>query len=340
MILQDELALDDMLSKPYEADIEAMRNITGDLVLLGVAGKMGPTMALRAKRAAEAAGVRRRIIGVSRFSSPGSRELLEESGIETVEADLLDEVRVANLPDAENVIYLAGRKFGSTGDASLTWAMNTHLPALVCERYRESRIVAFSSGNIYPFVPVVSGGATESTPLTPVGEYAQSVLGRERMFEYFSNRHNTPIVLLRLNYAVELRYGVLLDLGTAVYERRPVNLSMGAVNVIWQGDANSVGLRAFRLCSSPASVLNLTGPETLSVRHIAEQFGSHFGIEPIFEGRESDSALLNNASRGHRLFGYPTITPEELIGATARWIQSGSRTLGKPTHFEARDGKF
>jgi nucleoside-diphosphate-sugar epimerase len=295
---------------------------------------------LRAKRAAGAAGVRKRIIGVSRFSSPGSRELLDEAGIETIEADLLDEARVATLPDAENVIYLAGRKFGSTGDASLTWAMNTHIPALVCERYRGSRIVAFSSGNIYPFVPVVSGGATESTPLMPVGEYAQSVLGRERMFEYFSSRYQILMVLLRLNYAVELRYGVLLDLGTAVYERRPINLSMGAVNVIWQGDANSVCLRSFRLCSSPPAVLNLTGPETLSVRLIAEQFGRHFGIEPVFEGQESDSALLNNASRCHRLFGYPTVTPEELIEAIARWLQSGSRTLGKPTHFETRDGKF
>jgi nucleoside-diphosphate-sugar epimerase len=218
--------------------------------------------------------------------------------------------------------------------------MNTHIPALVCERYRGSRIVAFSSGNIYPFVPVVSGGATESTPLMPVGEYAQSVLGRERMFEYFSSRYQILMVLLRLNYAVELRYGVLLDLGTAVYERRPINLSMGAVNVIWQGDANSVCLRSFRLCSSPPAVLNLTGPETLSVRLIAEQFGRHFGIEPVFEGQESDSALLNNASRCHRLFGYPTITPEELIEAIARWLQSGSRTLGKPTHFETRDGKF
>jgi nucleoside-diphosphate-sugar epimerase len=338
--IQDETKLDDLLSKPYETDIQAMRNMAGDLVLLGVAGKMGPTLALRAKRAADAAGVTRRITGVSRFSSPESRKLLDDAGIETVEADLLDWARVAALPDAENVIYLAGRKFGSTGDASLTWAMNTHVPALICERYRSSRIVAFSSGNIYPFVPVVSGGATESTPLSPVGEYAQSVLGRERMFEYFSNRYKTQVVQLRLNYAVEMRYGVLLDIGTAVYERRPVDLSMGAVNVIWQGDANSICLRAFPLCSSPAAVLNLTGPETLSVRLIAERFGRHFGINPVLTGQESDSALLNNASRCHRLFGYPTVTPDELIENTARWIQAGSPTHGKPTHFEARDGKF
>lgn len=338
MTVRDEAELDEILSRPYEADIEAMRAMDGDLVLLGVAGKMGPTLALRAKRAADAAGVNKRIIGVSRFSSPGSRKLLDDAGIETFEADLLD--RDAKVPDAPNVIYLAGRKFGSTGDASMTWAMNALVPAHVCERYRDSRIVAFSSGNIYPFVPVVSGGATESAPLVPVGEYAQSVLARERMFEYFSKRYNTPIVLLRLNYAVELRYGVLLDIGTAVYEGRAVSLGMGAANVIWQGDANSVCLRAFPLCSSPAAVLNLTGPETLSVRYIAESFGRHFGKEPVFEGAESPNALLNNASRCHRLFGYPTVTPDELIETTAQWLQSGGATHGKPTHFETRDGKF
>jgi nucleoside-diphosphate-sugar epimerase len=340
VIVHDESALDELLSKPYESDIEAIRNMDGDLVLLGVAGKMGPTLALRAKRAVDAAGVKKRVIGVSRFSSPGSRKLLDDAGIGTFEADLLDRDRVAALPDAENVIYLAGRKFGSTDDSSMTWAMNVHVPALVCERYRASRIVAFSSGNVYPFVPVVSGGAIESTPIDPVGEYAQSVLGRERMFEYFSNRYGTAVVLLRLNYAVEMRYGVLLDIGTAVYERRPIDVSMGAVNVIWQGDANSVCLRAFGLCTSPASVLNVTGPETLSVRYIAEQFGRHFLIEPKFEGQESDNALLNNASWCHRVFGYPAFTPNQLIDMTAQWIQTGGAQHGKPTHFGTRDGKF
>lgn len=317
-----------------------MSGMKGDLILLGVAGKMGPTLALRAKRAADAAGRKPRIIGVSRFSEPGARKLLDDAGIETVEADLLDWVKVATLPAAENVIFMAGRKFGSSGDASLTWAMNVHAPAMVCERYKESRIVAFSSGNIYPFVPVVSGGATEETPLQPVGEYAQSVLGRERMFEYYSNRYGTPVVLLRLNYAAELRYGVLLDIGTAVFERRLVDLRMGAANVIWQGDANSVCLRAFPLCASPAAVLNLTGPETLSVREIALKFGRHFGIEPQFSGEESPNALLNNASRCHRLFGYPSVTPDELIEWIAGWLSEGGATHGKPTHFETRDGKF
>jgi nucleoside-diphosphate-sugar epimerase len=218
--------------------------------------------------------------------------------------------------------------------------MNALLPAHVCERYRGSRMVAFSSGNIYPLVPVVSGGATESTELAPVGEYAQSVLARERIFEYYSRRDGTPIVMLRLNYAVEMRYGVLLDIGTAVFERRPVDLGMGAVNVIWQGDANSVCLRAFDLCSSPASVLNLTGPETLSVRRVAEQFGQLFGLEPEFTGVEAPNALLNNAGACHRRFGYPTVTPHELIEWIADWIQRSGVTLGKPTHFETRDGKF
>jgi hypothetical protein len=218
--------------------------------------------------------------------------------------------------------------------------MNVHVPALVCERYRGSRIVAFSSGNIYPFVPVVSGGATEDCPPEPVGEYAQSALGRERTFEYFSRHHGVPVVLLRLNYAVELRYGVLLDIALAVYERRPVDLTMGAANVIWQGDANSICLRSFPLCSSPAAVLNLTGPETLSVRSVAAQFGERFRIRPEFTGVESPNALLNNAARCHRRFGYPSVTPAELIDWIAGWISSGGATLGKPTHFETRDGRF
>lgn len=339
-MIRTERDLDEVLSTPHEDDVEAIRDLDGDLILLGVAGKMGPTLALRARKAADAAGTRKRVIGVSRFSSAKARKLLDDAGVETVEADLLDPDKVTRLPDAKNVVFLAGRKFGSTGDAALTWAMNTHVPALICERFKESRIVAFSSGNVYPFLPVSSGGATERTPPEPVGEYAQSVLGRERTFEYFCNRYGTPMVLLRLNYAVELRYGVLLDIGTAVWERRPVDLRMGAVNVIWQGDANSVGLRAFPFCSAPATVLNLTGPETLSVRHVALEFGHHFGIDPEFEGAESGNALLNNAAQCHRKFGYPSVSPAELIEWTANWIRGGGSTLGKPTHFETRDGRF
>jgi nucleoside-diphosphate-sugar epimerase len=280
------------------------------------------------------------VIAVSRYSSPEARRVLDEARVETISADIMRREELARLPDAANVMHMAGRKFGSTGAESLTWAMNAYLPALVCERYRGSRIIAFSSGNVYPFMPVASGGATEKTHVGPVGEYAQSALARERMFEHFALADGTPVVLIRLNYAVELRYGVLLDIGTKVFERKPVDLTMGAVNVIWQGDANSVALRAFPLATSPAAHLNLTGPETLSVRLIAARFGEHFGIDPVFSGAESTNALLNNAARCFRLFGYPSISVDEIIEWTARWIGMGGQTLGKPTHFETRDGKF
>jgi nucleoside-diphosphate-sugar epimerase len=339
-LITTEQQLDDIMSSPTEADIQAVGALGGDLIILGAGGKMGPTLAMRAKKAAEAAGAGIRIRAVSRYSSPEARRVLDEAGIETISADILNREELAKLPDAPNVLYMAGRKFGSTGAESLTWAMNVYLPALVCEKYRGSRIVAFSSGNIYPFTPIASGGATERTHVGPLGEYAQSVLGRERMFEYFSLMNGTPVLLIRLNYAVELRYGVLLDIGTKVFERKPVDLTMGAVNVIWQGDANSVAIRAFPLAGSPATYLNLTGPETLSVRQIALRFGEHFGIDPVFAGAESTTALLNNAARCFRLFGYPSVSVDQIIEWTARWIGTGGQTLDKPTHFETRDGKF
>src|ERR1019366_4802829 len=291
-----------------------MRAMEGGLLILGAGGKMGPSLARRARRAAHeagiSAGISKSIVAVSRFSDRAAERQLQEAGIETISADLLDFGQLARLPDAENVIFMAGRKFGSAGAAHLTWASNAYLPARVAERYRHARIVALSSGNVYPFVPVASGGATEETAPEPVGEYAQSVLARERMFEFFSARHGTRVCLLRLNYAVELRYGVLRDIGAKVSEGRPVNVSMGAVNAIWQGDANSVCLRSFALCESPPAVLNVTGPETLSVRDIARRFGQLLGREPIFEGREADTALLNNAARCHRLFGAPSVSAE------------------------------
>lgn len=340
MTISSERQLEDFLSQPNEADAQAISELEGDLLILGVGGKMGPSLARRASRACKAAGIEKRIIGVARFSSPQIREQLEEAGVETVAADLLDPDALAQLPDAENVIYMAARKFGSTGSEHLTWAMNTLLPARVAERFRFSRIVAFSSGNVYPLVPVVLGGAAESSPTGPIGEYAQSALGRERMFEYFSARYGTPVVLLRLNYAVELRYGVLLDIGQKVFERRPIDLRMGHANVIWQGDANSICLRSFAHCQSPPLVLNVTGPETLSIRWVARRFAERFGIEPVDEGVEADSALLSNAGRCHRLFGYPGVSVEELIEWTADWIGMGGATLNKPTHFEVRDGRF
>jgi nucleoside-diphosphate-sugar epimerase len=332
--------LEDQLSRPSPHDVAALRELSGDLLILGVSGKMGPSLARRAARAAAEAGVRKRIIGVARFSEPGAEAFLEQSGVDTQRADLLDFDQLKTLPDAANVIFMAGRKFGSTGAESLTWAANTYLPAQVARRYRDSRIVAFSSGNVYPLVPVSSGGATEETAPAPVGEYAQSVLGRERMFEYFSSLFGTQVCLLRLNYAIDLRYGVLLDIGTKVYQGEPVDVTMGHVNVIWQGDANSACLRSFSVCQAPPLVLNLTGPETLSVRALAVQFGRLFGREPVIQGREADSALLSNAARCHRLFGCPETGLNQMIEWTAHWIARGGARLNKPTHFETRDGRY
>jgi nucleoside-diphosphate-sugar epimerase len=340
VIIRNEVELEEALSAPSAADVAAAREWGGDLILLGVGGKMGPSLALRAVKAAKLAGVAHKVIGVSRFSDERSRALLEDHGVQTISANLLEEGDLAALPDAPNVVYMAARKFGSTGDEAYTWAMNVYLPGRVAERYKSSRIVAFSSGNVYPFVPVTSGGATEETPLDPVGEYAISAVGRERMFTHFSNVNGTPTVLLRLNYAVELRYGVLFDIGSKVFAREPVDVTMGNANVIWQGDANSICLRSLALASTPPLVLNLTGPETLSVRWVAREFGRHFGVQPAFSGEEAPKALLNNAARCFERFGYPSVGVTELIEATARWIGSGGRALGKPTHFEARDGKF
>jgi nucleoside-diphosphate-sugar epimerase len=340
MQIQNIAELEDVLSRPYEEDIAAMRDLDGDLLLLGVAGKMGPSLALRAVRAMREAGSKGRVIGVSRFSNPAARTLLDEAGVETIAADLLRPEELNALPEAPNVIYLAARKFGSTGDEGLTWAMNTWLPAQVAQRYRQSRIVAFSSGNVYPLVPVESGGATEDTLPGPVGEYAQSVLGRERMFEHFSKENGTPAVLLRLNYAVELRYGVLVDVGRKVLERVPVDASMGYANVIWQGDANSVCLRSFGICDSPPAILNLTGPEILSVREIAEEFGRRFGVEPVIEGTEAKTALLNNAARCTGRFGPPRVSVVPMLAWIADWLRRGGESWNKPTHFETRDGKF
>jgi len=340
MSIRTEAELEERLSRPSEADIAWLREMDGDLLILGVAGKMGPSLARRARRAADAAAVTKRIIGVARFSDPAVREQLEAAGIETISADLLDEAELRGLPEVPNVIYMAARKFGTTGNEHLTWALNTYLPGRVAERYRRSRIVAFSSGNVYPLVPVTHGGPSESFPVNPIGEYAQSVLGRERMFEYFSARYGTPVVLLRLNYAIDLRYGVLLDIGRKVHERRPVGLAMGMVNVIWQGDANSVALRAFRLCQSPPAILNVTGPETISVRSLALKFAERFQVEPVFDGVEAPTALLSDASRCHRLFGYPEVSLDQMIEWVADWVRSGGPTWDKPTHFEVRDGKF
>ena len=339
-LIQSEAELEDLLSAPSPEDISFFRKVEGDLIILGVGGKIGPCLARRAGRAAQAAAAKIRIIGTDVHCEDLDADLFEEAGVEILCVDLLDPSSFATLPDAPNVIFMAGRKFGSTGSENLTWALNVHVPALVAERYRHSRIVVFSSGNIYPFLPVITGGATEETAPAPLGEYAQSVLGRERMFEYFSARHGTPVTLLRLNYAIDLRYGVLVDIGSKVFEGRSVDVTAGAANVIWQGDVNSVALRCLAHCQSPPFTLNLTGPETLSIRAVAKRFGEIFGKEPILEGQEAPTALLSNAARCFRLFGYPSVTIDQMIEWTAHWIKSGGTNLGKPTHFETRDGRF
>ena len=338
--IKDEHQLEDILSTPSSADVHSMESLEGDILVLGAAGKMGPSLCRLARRALDRAGKPNRVIAVARFTNRDLQLELEHDEIETIACDLLEPGALGKLPDSGNVVFMAAKKFGTTGAEHTTWAMNTYLPALVADRYRDARIVSFSTGNVYPLCPIMQGGATERTPVSPIGEYAQSALGRERMFEYGSEKWGTPGIILRLNYAVELRYGVLVDIGLAVFEHRAVDLRMGLVNVIWQRDANSVCLRAFEFCESPPRVFNITGPETLSVRYIAEEFGRRFKIDPIFSGEESTTALLNNAAEAHRTFGYPTVSPLQMIDWISDWIKREQPLLRKPTHFAARDGKF
>jgi nucleoside-diphosphate-sugar epimerase len=332
--------LENELLKPSDALIADMYDIEGDIILLGVGGKMGPSMAKLARQAVEKAGITKKIIGISRFTDTETRAELESEGIETISADLLNETDLQNLPDAPNIIYLAGTKFGTTGKEPFTWAMNAYLPGRVAERYKNSRIVAFSTGNVYPFTPVSSGGASENYPVAPVGEYGQSCLGRERIFQHFSQQYNIPTLIYRLNYAIDLRYGVLLEVAKSVLEGKPVDLTTGNVNVIWQGDANEIAIRALKHCQSPAKILNVTGPETLSVKWLAEEFGHIFNKQPIFINEVQPTALLSNASEAHRLFGYPRVTLRQMIQLTAAWLQQGGKTLNKPTHFQERKGQF
>jgi len=338
--IETEQHLDEFLSKPYYGVIEMCRALHGDIIILGVAGKMGPSLALQIKRADEIAGIKRNIIGVARFSEPQIKKDLESSGIKTISCDLLDRNAVDGLPDVKNVIFMAGMKFGSSVNQTMTWAMNACVPAFVAIKYKHSNIVALSTGNVYPLVPVASGGSKETDTVGPIGEYAQSCLARERVFEYFSTKFSIPSVLIRLNYAVELRYGVIYDIGVKVYKGEKINLENGHVNVVWQGWANSVVFRSFNICSIPPKILNLTGPEILSVRYIAEEFGRLFSKKPLFEGKEADTAYLSDASECFRLFGKPDITPEKIIKWVACWIESGGRSLNKPTHFEERKGRY
>jgi nucleoside-diphosphate-sugar epimerase len=338
--IRDVGHLEDLLSEPSAAAIDAMRRAGGDLVVLGAAGKMGPTLARMARRAMDAAGAAYRVIGVSRFSSPDLQRALEVHGVEAIRCDLLDEAAVARLPDAANIIFMAGRKFGSTGGEPLTWAMNAHLPSLVCRRYRASRIVAFSTGNVYGLTPHGRGGSREGDTPAPVGEYAMSCLGRERMFEYFSLEYGIPVAILRLNYAAEMRYGVQVDLAARVARGETIDVTMGYFNAIWQGDANAMALAALNHASTPPAVINVAGAEELSVRSVCEEFARRFGAGVSFTGREADDALLSNGSRGRELLGSPRVDAARLLDWTADWIRRGGENLAKPTHFESRAGRF
>lgn len=332
--------LETKLAEPSEALVSDVTKLDGDLLILGVGGKMGPSLARLARNAIKRAGVEKKVIGVSRFSSGGLKDELEADGIETIAADLLNEQQLQSLPEVKNVIYMAGNKFGTTGNEHFSWAMNTYLPGRVAEKFRHSRIVSFSTGNVYPLTPLALGGASEEHPTNPVGEYAQSCLGRERIFEYFSHKYDTPFVHFRLNYAIDMRYGVLLEMAKAVKEHKPIDLTMGHVNVIWQGDANEMAIRSLTVCSSPPRVLNITGPETVSIRWLAEQFGDLFGIRPQFINEEQSTALLSNASRSHQLFGYPKVSLRQMIEWTAEWVEAEGPTINKPTHFQERQGAF
>ena len=332
----DVAALEDELSRPSPALVETLKGVSGDIVVLGVGGKMGPTLARMAKRAAPD----KNVIGVARFSEAGLRERLQGQGVECIEADLLSREAIAALPEVCNVIFMAGRKFGSTGSEWLTWAMNAHVPALVAERYRESRIVAFSTACVYPFVGIDTDGASEAVPPTaPSGEYANSCVARERMFEHFSHQHQTAGRLIRLSYAIDMRYGVLHDVAQKVLAREPIDLAMGWANIIWQGEANDWTLRALAHCDTPTSPLNLSGPK-VSIRAIAKALGRRLGIEPVLVGQEAPTAWLIDSAQAHGLFGAPQVRLEQMLDWTADWVGRGGASLGKPTHYEARDGKY
>lgn len=332
--------LDELLSRPTPADVAALAALDGDLLVLGAGGKMGPSLCRLARRAADEAGRPRRVVAVSRFGQPGLVRDLAAHGIETIACDLLDPAALAVLPEAANVVFMAGQKFGTSGKPALTWALNAWLPAQVMQRFGDARVVVFSTGNVYPLVAATRGGSRETDPLDPVGEYGQSAVGRERLVTYFADRHRTPAVILRLNYAVEPRYGVLRDLADRIVAREPVNLVMGWVNLIWQRDANAVALRALAASAVPPLILNVTGRETLRVRDLAVRLGERLGVAPTFAGTEADTALLSDASRCHALFGLPTVDPDAACEWVAAWVRRGGRSLGKSTHFDERGGAF
>jgi nucleoside-diphosphate-sugar epimerase len=337
-----EEALDEALSRPTSATVAALAALDGDVLILGAGGKLGLSLARMARRGLDDAGrADVHVTAVSRFGNPSTLASFHAAGLDTLACDLLADGALETLPDAANIVYLVGMKFGSTSDPGLTWAMNTFLPGLVARRFKRSRIVALSTGNVYPLVDVRSGGARESDPLQPVGEYAQSCLGRERMFTYSACQYGTPVALVRLNYSNALRYGVLVDIAQRVAHGEPVDVTTGHVNVIWQADANAAILQSFELCATPPVVLNVSGPETASVRWLAVRLAELLGVSPpTFIGSESETALLSNCAQQFALFGYPSLPLGRLLEWTADWIKNDRSLLNKPTGFQARDGVF
>lgn len=338
--LRTEQALDERMTRPRPLLVEYMKNVRSPLVILGAGGKMGPTLALLARRAADAAGTGLEIVAVSRYSNPEARRMLEENGMRTLSLDLMERDGYAALPDSPNVLYLIGQKFGTTENPGATWVTNTLPPAYTCERYPTARIVAVSSGNVYPLTSVDGSGSMESDPLEPLGEYANACVARERIFEFFSRKNGTPIALIRLSYAVDLRYGVLYDIARRVWEGQPVDLRTGYFNCIWQGDANEAILRSLALADAPPYAVNLTGTQWCSVREMAEQFGQIMDRPVILQGQETGSAFLSNIVKMLRDLGEPPTSLDDVIRWTADWVIAGGRSLNKPTHFETRDGKY
>jgi len=338
--ISTEEELDELLTRPRPALIDAVRRLNSPLLVLGAGGKMGPTLAVMARRAALAGGSDLEVIAVSRFSDVKAQEWLQSQGVQTLSCDLMDRQSLDGLPEATSIVYMIGAKFGTTQQPAHTWTINALIPAYVAERYRNAHIVALSSGNVYPLVPVGSGGSQETDPLTPLGEYANSCVARERIFEFFSRRNGTPMVLIRLNYAVELRYGVLVDIAQKVQAGQPIDITMGYLNCIWQADANEMILRTLAMTEAPPLVLNITGAETFSVRWLAQRFGELLGREVHIIGQEAETALLSNSAKARALLGNPPTPIERVLQWTAQWLKDGGRLLAKPTHFEVRDGKY
>ena len=339
-VIDDESQLEECLTRPRPLLADFIRSVSSPLLILGAGGKMGPTLAVLAKRAAKLAGHRLEVIAVSRFSDEASRQWLESHGVSTLSADLLARDAVQKLPDAADVIHLVGMKFGTRENPALTWAVNTLAPAHLAERYEKARLVALSTGNVYPLVSIHSGGAREEHLLNPLGEYANAAIARERIFEYFGRKNGTPIALIRLTYAVELRYGVLVDIARKVYAGEAIDLTAGYFNCIWQGDANEMILRALPLAASPPAAFNLTCPDILSVREVATNFSKLFDRPARFVGAEADTALLSNTERLREELGPPATSLDTIIRWTAHWVQNGGRFLNKPTHFDVRNGQY